>query len=135
MDNTTALELILAQLKRSDEKADKLEQHIGRLSDCVHRLANSSVRYEEKVASLEERTQKELHRTGEQIDAVSKKLDNLNTHLLLLDKDVRDLRAAKEKGDDRKEWALREILSRLAWHLITILFTTGAILALINKGT
>jgi DNA repair exonuclease SbcCD ATPase subunit len=132
MDNGTALELILAQLKRSDEKADKVEQHIQRLSDCVHRLANSSVRYEEKVAGLEERTQKEFQRTGQQIDQISKKLDNLNTHLLLLDKDVRDLKSAKEKGDDRKEWALREILPKLAWHLITILFTAGALLALLK---
>lgn len=135
MDNHNALELILAQLRRSDEKADKLEQHIQRLSECVHRIANSSIRYEEKVAGLEERTQKEFQRTGQQIDAISKKLDNLNTHLLLLDKDVRDLKEAKTKQDDRKEWVLREILSKIGWHLVTILFTTGAILALINKGT
>ena len=134
MDNQSYLELILAQLNRSEEKADKFEQHIQRLSECVHRLANSSVRYEEKVTGLEERTHKEFQRTGQQINQISKKLDNLNTHLLLLDKDVRDLKAAEDKRSDRKEWALRELLSKIGWHLITIMFTTGAVWAIITKG-
>lgn len=134
MDDNKILELIYGQLTKADERADKLELHIQRVSDCLQRLTNSSVRYEEKVAGLEERTHKEFQRTGQQIDQISKKLDNLNTHLLLLDKDVRDLKNAELRREDRKEWALREILSKIGWHLITILFTTGAIIAII-KGS
>jgi len=129
------LELIYDQLKRSDERADKLEGNIARMTDCIHRLANSSVRYEEKVTSLEDRTQKEFQRTGQQIHEISKKLDNLNTHLLLLDKDVRSLKEAEEKRSDRKEWALREILSKLGWHVVTVAVTSSILWAVITKGS
>ncbi|MDZ7868819.1 MAG: hypothetical protein U5L02_06375 [Rheinheimera sp.] len=56
--STAKLDAILAEVKSGTDRQQRLETSIDKLADAVKDLALSSVRYEEKVLQLEQKTTK-----------------------------------------------------------------------------
>ncbi len=75
--STAKLDAILAEVKSGTDRQQRLESSIDKLADAVKDLALSSVRYEEKVLQLEQKTTKEIAVQGEQLAALQKSVNDI----------------------------------------------------------
>lgn len=99
--STAKLDLILDGMRSGAERQQQLESSIDKLAGAVHQLALSSVRYEEKVLQLENKTSKEIAVQGEQLKALSQKFESLEDVV----KDLRGLvKELEENRQNQKYW-------------------------------
>lgn len=75
--STAKLDAILAEVRSGTDRQQRLESSIDKLADAVKDLAVSSVRYEEKVLQLEQKTTKEIAVQGEQLAALQKSVNDI----------------------------------------------------------
>lgn len=99
--STAKLDQILDGMRSGAERQLQLESSIDKLAESVHQLALSSVRYEEKVLQLENKTSKEIAVQGEQLKALGQKFESLEDVVKDLRSLVKDL---EESRQSQKYW-------------------------------
>lgn len=99
--STAKLDQILHGINAGAERQTQLESSIEKLAGAVHQLALSSVRYEEKVLQLENKTSKEIAVQGEQLKALGQKFESLEDVVKDLRSLVNDL---EESRQSQKYW-------------------------------
>ena len=99
--STAKLDQILDGIHAGAERQQQLEGSIEKLAGAVHQLALSSVRYEEKVMQLENKTSKEIAVQGEQLKALGQKFESLEDVVKDLRSLVNDL---EESRQSQKYW-------------------------------
>lgn len=100
--STAKLDAILAEVQSGANRQLKLESSIDKLADAVKDLALSSVRYEEKVLQLEQKTTKEIAVQGEQLVALQKSVN-----------DIKDIVDVLERQRQSQQYWFRKIVGTI----------------------
>ena len=113
--STALLNNILAEVKSGTDRQQRLESSIDKLADAVKDLALSSVRYEEKVLQLEQKTTKEIAVQGEQLAALQKSVN-----------DIKDIVDVLERNRQSQQYWFRKIVGVIMVPVIVaILLASG----------
>lgn len=113
--STAKLDAILAEVKSGTDRQQRLESSIDKLADAVKDLALSSVRYEEKVLQLEQKTTKEIAVQGEQLSALQKSVN-----------DIKDIVDVLERNRQSQQYWFRKIVGViLVPVIVAILLAAG----------
>ena len=113
--STAKLDAILAEVKSGTDRQQRLESSIDKLADAVKDLAVSSVRYEEKVLQLEQKTTKEIAVQGEQLASLQKTVN-----------DIKDVVDVLERQRQSQQYWFRKIVGViLVPVIVAILLAAG----------
>lgn len=121
--STAKLDAILAEVRSGTDRQQRLESSIDKLADAVKDLAVSSVRYEEKVLQLEQKTTKEIAVQGEQLAALQKSVN-----------DIKDVVDVLERQRQSQQYWFRKIVGViLVPVIVVVLLAAGYLYNSINS--
>lgn len=121
--STAKLDAILAEVRSGTDRQQRLESSIDKLADAVKDLAVSSVRYEEKVLQLEQKTTKEIALQGEQLAALQKSVN-----------DIKDVVDVLERQRQSQQYWFRKIVGViLVPVIVVVLLAAGYLYNSINS--
>lgn len=121
--STAKLDAILAEVRSGTDRQQRLESSIDKLADAVKDLAVSSVRYEEKVLQLEQKTTKEIAVQGEQLAALQKSVN-----------DIKDVVDVLERQRQSQQYWFRKIVGViLVPVVVVVLLAAGYLYNSINS--
>lgn len=120
--STAKLDAILAEVRSGTDRQQRLESSIDKLADAVKDLAVSSVRYEEKVLQLEQKTTKEIAVQGEQLAALQKSVN-----------DIKDVVDVLERQRQSQQYWFRKIVGVILVPVVVfVLLAAGYLYNSIN---
>lgn len=121
--STAKLDAILAEVRSGTDRQQRLESSIDKLADAVKDLAVSSVRYEEKVLQLEQKTTKEIAVQGEQLASLQKTVN-----------DIKDVVDVLERQRQSQQYWFRKIVGViLVPVVVVVLLAAGYLYNSINS--
>lgn len=121
--STAKLDAILAEVRSGTDRQQRLESSIDKLADAVKDLAVSSVRYEEKVLQLEQKTTKEIAVQGEQLASLQKTVN-----------DIKDVVDVLERQRQSQQYWFRKIVGViLVPVVVVVLLAAGYVYSTLNS--
>lgn len=115
--STAKLDAILAEVRSGTDRQQRLESSIDKLADAVKDLAVSSVRYEEKVLQLEQKTTKEIAVQGEQLAALQKSVN-----------DIKDVVDVLERQRQSQQYWFRKIVGVILVPVVVVVLLAAGYL-------